>query len=154
MLEQKEVQIGSEKMVIESLPATKALNLLARLMRIAGGAGKGVSDLPNTVGDIEKDLHVGAMIQGVLEQVDPSDTPVLIKGIVQESLPVWRDKPGFSEWYENRFSRRFDDLLVLLKEILEWNYGEAAALAKKLLAGALSSKEEESPAGSSVPSDQ
>ena len=139
MLEQRSVAFGDGEITIESLPATKSLELFAELMHIAGGLGQGIKDVPSTAEDLKKFgemLDMGAMVQGLFERVDPEKTPALVKRIVKDSMPKWRDKPSteFEDWYEDRFSRGHADLVKLLYAIFEWNYGDPIAWIKKALA--------------------
>lgn len=136
MLDQNDVQIGSDTLRIESLPATKALTLLAELTAIASGVGAGISDLPSSLNEIEKAFNLGKMLEGLLSKIDPEKTPVLIKRIIRDSLPVWNDQvpSAFDDWYDNRFSRKLDDLGILLFAIFEWNFGDPVDWVKKILA--------------------
>ena len=138
MLEQDTVIVGEDSFVIESLPATRALQLLTRVVKIAGGLGHGVTDMPSSLTEakelgkeLEKHMNLGAMLEGFLENLDVQEHPNLVKAIIKESLPVWRDRPktgenSFDEWYENRFSRGINDQFVLLYHIFKWNYGDPA----------------------------
>ena len=137
MLDQKDVQIGDDVFLIESLPATKSLALLAELSIIAGGMGMGITDLPSNTDEIAKAFNLGAMVQGLMSKIDPVKTPALIKRIIQDSLPKYRDGGGpnaFDDWYEDRFSRGVHDQAMLLYAIFEWNYGDPIEWVKKTLA--------------------
>ena len=136
MLEQINVTVGGEEFRIESLPATTALQLLTKTIKIVGGLGKGVTDFPSSAKefktlqkDLHKYLHLGTMVEGLLERLGSDEVPQLIKETIRKSRPLWRDKPGagegsFDEWFENRFSKSFGDLFTLLFEIYKYNYGE------------------------------
>ena len=136
MLEQTTVVIGNDEIVIESLPATHALQLITKTIRIVGGLSKGIKDFPSTKEEfaklgkeLEKHLHLGNMVDGLIERLDSDELPKLIKKTVQASIPVYRDRPlsgegSFEYWYENRFSRDLTGLLALLFEIYKFNYSE------------------------------
>ncbi len=137
MLEQTTVVVGEDELVIESLPATVALQLLTKTIKIVGGASKGVQDFPSSLKefqDLAKNglgdyIHLGNMVEGLLDRIDTKEVPDLIKATIRASLPLWRDKPGkgegsFEDWFENRFSREFGDLFQLLFEIYKYNYRE------------------------------
>ena len=138
MLDQITVTISGEEFQIESLPATAALQLLTKTIGIIGGMGKGVTDFPSSAKefkdlgkDLDKYLHFGSMVEGLIDRLDSDEVPELIKKTVRASLPKWRDKTGpvtqegtFEYWFENRFSKDFGDLFTLLFEIYKYNYGE------------------------------
>lgn len=135
MLDQTTVTIGDDEITIESLPATPALQLLTKTIRIVGGVGKGIKDFPSTKAEfeklgkeLEKHLHLGDMLDGFIERLDSDELPKLIKKVVKDSLPIYRDKKGaFDPWYENRFSKDLPGLFTLLFEIYRFNYGEPVA---------------------------
>lgn len=136
MLEQTTVNIGGDDIVIESLPATAALQLLTKTVRIVGGAGKGLKDFPSSkeelarMGkDLSESLHLGSMIEGLIDRLDSTEFPNLIKETVKASLPLFRDRVkkgegSFDDWFENRFSKDLKGLFQLLFEIYKYNYGE------------------------------
>ncbi len=138
MIAQKTVTIGEEAFRIESLPSTQALSLLAELAGIASGLGMGIKDLPSSMDEVNealaKTIDLGAMVQGLFAKIDPVKTPALIKRIIRDSLPIWNDKPGFDDWYDDRFSRGVHDLMALLYAIFDWNYGDPLEWVKKTVA--------------------
>lgn len=139
MIDQTQVQIGSDEITIESLPATHALQLLTKTIRIVGGVGKGIKDFPKSKKEFEElgeklqeHLHLGDMLDGFIERLDSDELPKLIKSTIQASLPRWRDKPAsgpdsFDYWYESHFSKDLPGLFNLLLEIYKFNYGEPVA---------------------------
>ncbi len=136
MLDQNTVQIGDDEIVIESLPATHALQLITKTIRIVGGVGKGIKDFPSSKEEfaklgkeLEKHLHLGDMLDGFIERLDSDELPKLIKQTVRASVPLYRDRQGkgegsFEDWYEFRFSKDLGSLFQLLFEIYKFNYGE------------------------------
>lgn len=141
MIETKTLKIGEDKFAIQSLPATRALTVAAKLAKVAGGAGKGMSDFTLKIEEISDAFHVGSMVQGVLQNIDADGAPELIRQLVRESLvtPLFEGdgaEQRFTEWYELRFSRELQDLMVLLYEIFAHNYGDPLEWAKKGLARA------------------
>lgn len=131
-LEQADVIIGEDSILIESLPASDALKLLTKTIRIVGGMGKGIKDFPKSKAEfdalgkeLEKHLHLGNMIEGLIDRLDSDELPKMVKGIIKDSLPGWRDKQSkFDGWYEERFSNDLPGLLLLLVEIYKFNYKE------------------------------
>ena len=145
MIEAKVLKIGKDSFTINSLPATRALVIGAKLAKIVGGVGKGVSDLTLNPKEFAEAFHIGNMLQGVLQNIDADGAPELIRDIVRESLVVPQfegeiDNIGpeqrFQEWYDNRFSKELNDLAVLLYEIFYHNYGDPVAYVKKIIARA------------------
>lgn len=143
MIEQRQVVVGGEDFLLESLPATKALVLLAKVCKIIGGLGKGVKDVPSGAkstedlkSQISEALHVGQMVEGFLEKLDPKEAPDLIRNILRDSLACKRDKyphpKQWDDWYENRFASRLGDIIQLLTHIFQLNYGDAASIVSEV----------------------
>ncbi len=133
MLEQTTVMVGGEAMQIESLPATRALQVLTKTIKIAGGLGAGVKDLPSSAAEakamgkkLADHLDLGGMVGGLLDRLDETEHPKFIKNLVRESMPKYRDHHEvFEGWFNDRFSRGTGDLFALLIHIYKWNYGDA-----------------------------
>lgn len=144
MIENKEFKLGKDKVVIQSLPATRALSIAAKLVKLVGGAGAGITDLTLDPEEISKAFHVGNMVQGVIENIDSDEGPELIRSVIRESVvsPTFEgvnSEARFNEWYETRFSRQLQDLMTLLYEIFTFNYGDPVDWIKKGLAQATES---------------
>ncbi len=130
MLEQTTVTVGGEAMQIESLPATRALQVLTKTIKIIGGVSAGVKDLPSSAAEakamgkkLAEYLSLGGMVGGLLDHLDETEHPQFIKNLVRESMPKYRNHHQvFDEWFENRFSRGTGDLFALLIHIYKWNY--------------------------------
>lgn len=140
MIESKEIKIGGEKFIINSLPATRAVSIAVRLAKVAGGAGMGISDFTMKIEELPEAFHLGNMVQGVLQNIDVDGAPELLRDIVRESVVfpqfegeidgVNADK-RFLAWYDTRFSRKLDDLIALLYVIFSHNYGDPLEWLKK-----------------------
>ncbi len=147
MIETIEIQIGKDTFKIQSFPATRALQVAAKLAKVVGGAGMGVNDFTLKVEELSEAYHVGNMVQGILQNIDATDDPKLIRNIVQEVLvsPNFKDvKEGenadekFNLWYEDRFAgKQLQDLPVLLYGIFSHNYGDPMEWIKKVMAQAI-----------------
>ncbi len=139
MLDQTQVQVGPDEITIESLPATPALILLTKTIRIVGGLGRGIKDFPKSKKEfaelgkkIEEHLHLGDMLDGLIDRLDSDELPKMIKGTIDASMVRFREQPkqgpdSFDYWYENRFSKDLPGLFTLLIEIYKFNYGEPVA---------------------------
>lgn len=144
MIEPKTITVGGEDIIIQSLPATRALSTLATLTKILGGAGKGIQDFPSMANELRDalsggTLHLGKMMEGVLDQIDPDITSEFIKTVVRASVPTFEGDGAegrFDAWYESKFSRGLDDLFFLLKEIFVHNFGDPVEWIKKTMARA------------------
>ena len=151
MIETKDVVIGDDTMTIRSLPATRALSIAARLLKVMGGIGMGMKDFTLKPEEFAEAFHMGNMMQGLIQNIDADGAPELIRQVVRESLVSPSFEPSatkketnmegaeqrFNEWYDDRFSRGLDDLLALLYEIFSWNYGDPVDWIKKTLARAI-----------------
>lgn len=136
-IRQKQVQVKDQTITIETLPATEGLALAAAIARILAGAGAGVKDIPTSLKELPEALHVGRLVQGILDRMDPESLPAFLKKIVRQSLPEFRDKPDavFDEWYEDGFAGNLSSLSGLVWEILDLNFKDVLDLLTKKLAG-------------------
>ncbi len=136
MIENKKLTIGGDSIIIQSLPATRSASIGFMLLKIIGGVGAGVSDISFNMKELAQFLHAGKMVQGLLANIDADGTAELIRDIIRESVvqPSFEGQPSkaFIDWYENRFSMELQDLLVLLVEIFQHNYGNPLEWLKKM----------------------
>lgn len=121
MLEQKTVTIGDDNFVIQALPATQGLETAFTIAHIIKGAGQGFSD-EYVFNVSESHINMGQLVSGVINAIDIKGTPQFIKNLIRTSLIT----PEFTdEFYEARFSSKYDDLADLVKEIIILNnYGD------------------------------
>lgn len=141
MITTKEVQIGKDEFSIQSLPATRALQIAAKLTKVVGGAGMGIKDFTLKVEELPEAVHLGKVVQGILQNIDADGAPELIRSVVRETLvkPNFEGEGGeekFIAWYENRFAGELQDLAALLYEIFSHNYGDPWEWVKKVMAQA------------------
>lgn len=139
MIEQKDITIGEEKMVIQSLSATEALRVLSTLARISGGAWEGVSDIPSSSKEVEEAMHLGKMVNGLLSKIDPIALPKFLKGLFKLSLirPDFQSgqtSEEFDNWFDIRFSQKLDEMVSLFSEIFTFNFGDPIDWVKKIWA--------------------
>ena len=140
MLDQKSIIIGDTEIVIQQLGTSLALKHSVILGRLFGGLSQGIE---STGKASVKDWNIdfGKMINGVISKLDPVESPVWIKTLIQQSIikPNWSD-----DWYESTFSGNLEGLLELLKAILEHNYGGLFEYARKKIGMNISATSSES----------
>lgn len=160
MLTQLKVQVGDEELIITSLPATAAIRYAAKITKIVSGAGRGVKDIPTSAEEASEALHVGAMLQGIMANIDEDEATDLIKNIIRQSLlrPNFVDQSpqDFEDWFDDRFSKGLDQLMDLLQAIIAHNYGDPMVWLKKAMDRAmvsLASFGQSSPETSTEPSE-
>jgi len=99
--------------------------------------------------ELDVDINIGKIIDGFASRMDHREVPALLKEFVRQSLV----RPEFSdEWYNIRFSGRYDQLLDLVGIILDHNYGPSVEILKKTMRsilGLMSSAGH--PTGESIP---
>ncbi len=134
-LEQREIVLAFDSVMIQQLGTTKAIKYSVMLSKLVGGLASGIKTLGAT--DVmDWDIDIGRMVAGVVEQLDQEATPALLKALVRDSLikPQWNDT-----WFEATFSGNLDQLLELVKGILEFNYGGLVEHLRKKIPGTLAS---------------
>ena len=126
-LDQKSVTIGSKEYVIQQLPSSFGLQVVAHLGHIAAGMGRGVGEVPAGLGYDQTPINVGGVISGLLDRLDEEATPAFVKRLVLESV-VPKMSP---DDYESRFAGNYDELWELVEKIIEYN-GFMEVLKKRL----------------------
>jgi hypothetical protein len=138
-LDQRELTLGGEQIYIQQMPARKGLELACRLAKLLGGASAGFGGLRSQNGGGELsgqtiEINVGKIVDGLTSRMDHREVPQLIEEFVRHSMV----RPEFSEeWYDIRFSGRYEQLLALMGVILDHNYGAAFTVLKKTMPLAL-----------------
>ena len=131
MLEQKTIQIGGTEILIQQLGTSLALKHSVILGQLFGGLSQGIeSKGKDSVADWNIDF--GKTVDGLLSRLDPEKSPVWIYELVQQSVI----KPDFTDtWFQKTFSGELENLLLLLKAILEHNYGGLLEYVGKKIQG-------------------
>lgn len=134
MLEQKSVSLGSGEIVIQQLGTTLALKHSVILGNLFGGAAQGVESYSTKIENWN--INFGRIISGMIDQLDPEKSPAWIKELVQQSViqPTFTD-----DWFDITFSGNLEELMELLKAILEFNYGGLIEYARKKIEAAFTS---------------
>jgi len=149
MLDQKEITINGKSYTIQQLPTTTGLEIGVAIIKILSGAAQGIGDVPVGGSFLDTWIDSGKIASGLMNQLDVTGTPQLIKRIVRESIV----SPTFSdEWYEAEFSGGYDDLATLIENVIALN--KYMDMVKKRLPGALGliSSTTNTPAPNSIPS--
>ncbi len=133
MLEQKTINISGNEITIQQLGTTLALRHSVILGQLFGGMSKGIeSKGKKSVQDWNIDF--GEIIQGLMSKMDPDQSPVWIKELVSQSVVA----PQFNDtWFDATFSGNLENLLRLVIEILNHNYGGLFEYARKKIEAAL-----------------
>lgn len=127
MLDQKTLTIGGKECVIQQLPSSLGLQVVAHICHIAAGMSKGVGEVPIGLGYDQTPINIGGVISGLLDRLDEEATPAFIKRLVRESV-----MPEMSpDDYESRFAGNYDELWELVQRIIEYN-GFIDVLKKRL----------------------
>lgn len=115
MLDQKEITVADKQYIIQQLPSSRGMQVAIQIARIISGASKGVG-AADSLENIP--INVGGIVAGIIEQLDPDQTPALIKRLVMESVIQPEMTP---EKFEAEFSGEFDALWDLVGKIIEHN---------------------------------
>lgn len=136
MIESKELLYPKAgKVTIQQLGTSKALKYSVALGKAAAAVAPGF--MKRTPGKESNDkLTISydpvVILQELMGYLDEETSPDLIKSLIMDSViaPAWND----DSWYETKFSANFTELFLLLKEIIEFNYGGALELVGKTMA--------------------
>ncbi len=126
-LEQKTVTIAGSEITIQQLGAQLALKHSIILGKLFGGLAQGI-DSKGKKSVQDWDIDFGKMVDGVIANLDPEESPAWIMLLLQQSII----KPEFTDdWFNITFSGSLESLMELLKVILEHNYGGLLTYARK-----------------------
>lgn len=118
-LKQKTVTIGGDDFLITTLPATKGIKILKQLTKLAGPA---FGEL--TKGEAVDGANViGNAIAKLVENLDQVEIEVLVKELVSSAT-----KGTVAINFDSEFSGEYAKLFMLVKEIVEFNYGSVFTL--------------------------
>jgi len=118
MLDQKEITVGKTGYTLQQLNTTSCLEIGISMIQIIAGAAEGFGDVPAGGGFLDIWVNPGKLSAGLMNKLDVTGTPQLIKRMVRESLMA----PEFTEeWYEAEFSGELDNLFMLIEKIVELN---------------------------------
>lgn len=135
MLYDKKIEVGGHEYHVQQFVASTAVKNFTRLFKLIGVP---VSMAAGSL-DQEADSVFPKMIQALAEKADEDEVLTLIKDLMKcahvEGLPV-------SQVFDTHFQGRFNDLFLLLKEILVFQYGDffSGLLSKKGQVEALKKK--------------
>ena len=133
MLREQEILIHDTEYRIKQLLFSKRTALKIRFLKLIGGASGALSSLIKGQGNVmDSDLDLGAAVEGILEKLDPKETPEFIRETIQSCTvsPVGLDR---IENFEVHFGNNYEDYIPLLIEIIKLNFGGLIADLKKKL---------------------
>lgn len=119
MIRQKTVTISGEEFLISTLPATKGIKVLKQLTKLVGPA---FSELMK--GGQNEDFNpVSVALEKLFDNLDSVDVENLVKELVGSA-----SKGSVAINFDMEFSGDYAKLFMLVKEIVEFNYGSVFTL--------------------------
>lgn len=118
-LKQKTVTIGEEEFLITTLPTSRGLKVLKQITKLVGPAFGELAK--GEVADGQS--VVAAAISKLVENLDQVEIEVLVKELVSSAT-----KGTVAINFDSEFSGEYAKLLMLVKEIVEFNYGSVFTL--------------------------
>lgn len=113
-LKQKQVIIGEDTYMLQTIPATKGLKLLKQITKLVGPA----------FGELTKEQGgVGAAIEKLIENLDQVEIELLVKELCTSAT-----KGTITINFDMEFAGEYNKLFQLTKEIVEFNYGSVFTL--------------------------
>jgi hypothetical protein len=122
MIKQKTVTINSEDFLLSTIPATKGIKLLKQLTKLIGPS---FTELLKGGDDVTPNANpMGLAMEKLFDNLDTVDVESLIKELVALSAT----KGSMSINFDMEFAGDYGKLLMLVKEIVEFNYGSVFTL--------------------------
>ncbi|WOZ57485.1 tail assembly chaperone [Pseudomonas phage vB_PseuGesM_254] len=117
-IQQKPVTIQGTEFLISHLPTTRGITVMKQLVKVAGPA------MAKFDSSGEEGTAIAGVIGAVLDNLDQVDVENLIKQIVSSATL----KNGMAIQFETEFAGAYDKLYLLLKEVVEFNFGSVFTL--------------------------
>ncbi len=119
MIKQKTCTIGGEEFILNTIPATKGIKLLKQLTKLIGPS---FSELmkQNDGGEVNP---MSVAIEKLFENLDAVDVEALVKELVSSA-----SKGSVSINFDMEFAGEYGKLFMLVKEIVEFNFGSVFTL--------------------------
>ena len=108
-IQQKSVSINGEDFLLTQFPATKGIKILKQLIKLIGPAAA----------EIFKEGDIGGAVGKLVENLDQVDVENLLKEMVATAA-----KGNVAINFDNEFAGEYAKLLKLVKEIVEFNFGD------------------------------
>jgi len=112
MIEQKVVSIKGTDFSITHLPASKGVRVLKQLGKLSGPAFSSYQD-----------GGLSAAIAALFDNIDSVDVEQLIRDLVATA-----SKGSMAINYDMEFAGKYDTLFLLVKEVIEFNFGSVFTL--------------------------
>jgi hypothetical protein len=108
MIEQKSVTVNGTDYLLTQLPATKGIRVMKQLIKLVGPAAA----------EIFKEGDISGAVDKLVENMDAVDVEALLKELVATA-----SKGSVAINFDNEFAGQYASLLLLVKEIVEFNFG-------------------------------
>lgn len=106
---QKTVEVAGESYFLTQFPATKGLKILKQLIKLIGPSAA----------EIFKDGNISAAVDKLVENLDSVDVETLVKEMVSSV-----SKGNVAVNFDNEFAGSYAKLLLLVREVVEFNFGD------------------------------
>lgn len=111
-IQQRNVTVKGTEYILTHIPAENGLVVLKQLTKLIGPAFAKMTD-----GD------VGQVVDAILDNLDKTDVVQLATRLVSSA-----SKGSMAINFNNEFAGEYDRLYLLIKEIVEWNFGSVFQL--------------------------
>lgn len=122
MIKQKTISIGGEEFLLSTIPATKGIKLLKQLTKLIGPSFTELLKAGDE--DSEGTSPMGVAMEKLFDNLDTVDVESLVKELVASSAT----KGSMSINFDMEFAGDYGKLFMLVKEIVEFNYGSVFTL--------------------------
>lgn len=121
-IDNKEITINGKKFLITQFNGSTGLKLQIKLMKHLGPAFAELLDSPEPEGSEEAKGNITGMIKALVMSLDEVNTPILIKELLANTKLNNQDIRDQDFNFE--FAGDYKTLFQLLKEIVEFNFGD------------------------------
>lgn len=111
-IQQKVVTVKGTEYILTHLPAGKGLVVMKHLTKLVGPAFAKM-----TSGDI------GEVVDAILDNIDKTDVEELARRLITGA-----SKGSMAVNFDSEFAGEYDRLYLLIKEIIDWNFGSVFQL--------------------------
>lgn len=113
MIGQKTVNIKGDSFLLTHLPATKGIKVMKQIGKLSGPA----------IGAMTKEAGLMGALQALFDNIDSVDVESLIRELVNSA-----SKGSVGINFDMEFAGQYDKLYLLVKEIVEFNFGSVFTL--------------------------
>lgn len=112
MIQQKTVTVQGTEYMLTHLPAIRGTRMLKRLVKLVGPA----------MATFQKEQDLGGAMSALFDNLDDNVEALIVELVASAT------KQNMAIHFDSEFAGQYDKLALLVKEIVEFNYGSVFSL--------------------------